>query len=229
VSNVGDEVSNMPGRRLLAVAPEWITVLEAAFAADVPQDLLRAWVDAGRIEGVSLLGGNDPVGTLVRTMDVRAVLALGPGVATVTAAMAPHPGSAFEAGPRPAWKVNRRRMLVVCGTALLGGLLPVRALAGSGRASSGTEESARVRVRAGAARDVSEASADEDRGRPTRGRAPTIQSVTVEPDPVGPGGEAVITINASPARWIVSYSITASEGALAQDPRHPWIWTWRQA
>lgn len=226
MSNVGDEVGNMPGRSVLAVAPEWITVFEAAFAADVPEDLLQAWVDAGRIEGVSLLRGNDPVGTLVRTMDVRAVLALGPGVAPVTAAMAPLPGSAFEAG---GWKVNRRKMLVVCGTALAGGLLPVRALAGSGRTTSDTEESARVRVRSGAARDVSEASADVDRGRPSRGRAPTIQSVTVEPDPVGPGGEAVITINASPARWIVSYSITASEGALAQDPRHPWIWTWRQA
>jgi hypothetical protein len=257
--------------RVLDVAPEWMTLHEAAYAAKVAEGALLGWALAGRIEHRSLLRGDDPAGILVRTMDVRAMVT---GLATSTTTSLPTmpERSQHELEARPSRGMNRRKVLVGLGAAALGVLVPVRALAGKppvGRVL-GARSLARARNRrtfdllceierpdaiatSGAARATSGAagatsaavggSASPAVNDPTTdgvakgpggdrtgsgGRALTISSVTVNPDPVAPGGSATIAIEASRKKNL-SYSLTASEGVLIQDARRPWMWTWRDA
>ena len=258
--------------RILDVAPEWITLHEAAYAAKVAEGALLEWALAGRIEHRSLLRRDDPEGILVRTMDVRAMVT---GLATSTTTSLPRmpERSQHELEARPSRAMNRRTVLVGLGAAASGVLVPVRALAGKPAVGTvlGARNLARARNRrtfdllceierpdaiatSGAARATSGAAGatsaavggstssavnDPTTDRAAKGpggdrtgsggRALTISSVTVNPDPVAPGGSATIEIEASQKKKNLSYSLTASEGVLIQDARRPWMWTWRDA
>lgn len=257
--------------RVLDVAPEWMTLHEAAYAAKVAEGALLGWALAGRIEHRSLLRGDDPAGILVRTMDVRAMVT---GLATSTTTSLPTmpERSQHELEARPSRGMNRRKVLVGLGAAALGVLVPVRALAGkpavgrvlgarnlararnrrtfdllceierpdaiatsgAARATSGAAGATSAAVGGSTSPAVNDPTTDGAAKGPggdrtgSGGRALTISSVTVNPDPVAPGGSATIAIEASRKKNL-SYSLTASEGVLIQDARRPWMWTWRDA
>lgn len=227
------------GSSLLTVAPEWITLLEAAYAAGVPKDRMLDWLLAGRIEHVSLLGRDNPSGFLLRTADVRAAIeAVSPVTITDDPAGRLEERATSSAPPH----VNRRRFIVVLGAAATAGFIPVRALAGSHRFAA-PRRSDRGRIAKNAldlkceienpeADAVLAASSNPERaGKPGGGGGggtTSINSVTVSPDPVVPGGSATITIDASRRKGL-TYVLSASDGSLRQDPRRPWVWTWSDA
>lgn len=244
--------------RILDVAPEWLTLHEAAYAARVSKEQLLDWARVGRVEHVSLLPRQDPVGVLLRAADIRAALATLNQRRTATA-WASKTGADVERGMESPWRMTRRRVLAAIGATVGGSLLPVQALAGRApnRALEDKGDLATIdgdgagvlglgpneQLPAGkmtlvdqggsAPDDASDAAAIEPgAGEQLTGdkvRQLIITSVSVEPDPVGSGAEAIITINTSPKRKALSYSLVASEGVLAQDPQYPWRWIWRDA
>lgn len=249
----GDLPPSLPGQgarrtrtRLLDLAPPWITLSEAAFAAGVSHGLMLGWVTTHRIHHVSLLGGDDPAGILVRTRDIRALASSESGLAiSVTQVSGP---TEEETRTSRSGGLTRRRALVVLGAAVSGGLVPVRALAGStfadrvragstdallgGRARTPAAEliePCKVQVEDGLAASSGVSGGVAAGGATSGGKTLFIRSVTVDPDPVIPGGSATITIDASLKRRNSTYRLTASEGVLTQDPREPWVWTWRDA
>lgn len=232
------------GRSIITGAPEWITVLEAAFAARVPKERVLDWLMAGRIEHVPLLGGQRPEGFLLRTADVRAAIE---GVKPAGTRVVDDPRGRLreKEASSVASGVNRRRFIVVLGAAATAGLIPVRALAGNhlsgaprrsegGRVAENTLDLT-CEIKSPEADTALVASADATRtDKPGGGGGGgsgvlSIDSVVVGPDPVAPGGSATITIDASPRRKNLRYLLSASEGVLTQDPRRPWIWTWSDA
>ena len=256
--------------RLLDVAPEWVTLHEAAYAAKTPERTILGWAVDGRIEYVSLLGADDPAGMLVRTMDVRAMIF---GFASPTRASdsSTSDRTRHEVATRPNRGMSRRKVLVALGAAVSGGLVPVHALAGkpplttglgegyparaggrrllkvncevdgaevdsarsATRVASSDAENMATSVAAGEATSVATgeetSKAPAGGGNGAGGRTLVIGSLTVAPDPVPSGGSATITVETSQKRKGLSYSLTASEGIVTQDPRHPWLWTWRDA
>jgi hypothetical protein len=108
------------------------------------------------------------------------------------------------------------------------------ASSGAARATSGAAGATSAAVGGSASPAVNDPTTDGAAKGPggdrtgSGGRALTISSVTVNPDPVAPGGSATIAIEASRKKNL-SYSLTASEGVLIQDARRPWMWTWRDA
>jgi hypothetical protein len=275
---------------LLDVAPEWVTLQEAVYAARVSGDQVLEWADAGQIEYVSLLPGDDLDGILLRTADIRAVL--GSTSQAIPAALASWDRrDEIKLDTLPPQGVKRRRVLVVMGAAIAGGLVPVRALAGKPAFRPSTEEMNPVLLRragkalnckveadpsltvmgeavnvdrggnakarpsdkhhgegAGGASDKGHGGngdgkdsdkdhggggdgkdSDKDHGGGGGGTDLSIESITVNPDPVAPGGSALITVNTSPNQDRLTFMVTASEGVLGQDPHRPGMWTWRDA
>jgi hypothetical protein len=198
---------------LFDVAPEWVTLHEATYAARVSGDLFLEWAEAGRIDHVSLLPGDDPGAILLRTADIRAVL--GSATEASVAATSWNRGDETETEAGRPQGVTRRRILVGLGAAITG-LVPVGALA--------------VKPAFDTVGDARGTATGKGGAGGTTGRNLSIRSVTVEPDPVAAGGSALITINTSSAkRRTLSFSLTTSEGVLTQHPDHPWMWTWRDA
>jgi hypothetical protein len=263
---------------LLDVAPEWVTLQEAVYAARVSRDQVLEWADAGQIEYVSLLPGDELDGILLRTVDIRAVL--GSTSQAIPAALASWDRrDEIKLDTPPPQGVKRRRVLVVMGAAIAGGLVPVRALAGKPAFRPSTEEMNPVLLRRagkalnckveadpsltvmGEAANVDRGGnatarpsdkdhggngdgkdsdkdhggngdgkdSDKDHGGNGGGTDLSIGSVTVNPDPVAPGGSALITINTSLNQDRLTFMVTASDGVLSQDPQRPGVWTWRDA
>lgn len=236
-------------------APEWITVSEAAYGARVSESLILEWADTGLLECVALLPRSDRLGVLVRTADVRASLVSGatasiPVAVETPVAESPIERSAADAPPVSGWSVNRRKVLVGLGMAVSGALIPVRAIAGGGPrlrsdatildplvgplskdgkgSGSGGSGSGGHGGNGGGGHGGNGGGGGHGGGG-GGSTTTSIQSITVQPNPVVSGGSAAITIDATPRRRIVSYGITASEGILTQDPASPWIWVWRAA
>ena len=225
---------------ILDIAPEWITISEAAYGARVPEAHILEWTQTGHVESVALFPGSGSQGVLVRTADVRACMTTSDRAADLSRTTTPlEPTS--EADPHPlgaGWAVGRRKVLV--GLGMAAALIPARAIAGGGpRLATGTtvldplvkavKPLDGTDTKSGSGKHSGGGSGGHGGHGGGGGNTTAIQSVTVQPDPVAAGGTATITIDATPKRRIVSYGVTASEGTLVQDPQSPWIWSWRAA
>lgn len=219
-----------------AGTPEWLTLGEAAFLADVPVGSVAKWLEAGRLEHLSL-PGEDRLGVLVRVDDV------------MTASVDDPPPKIHSDRIAPRGRRDRRRPSEGLGgvTGILVGALGLLFLAafwwtGRGSAPSGRESPAgapathAVAPRSGSDEDDPEGAATSEaigEASPTTakgvtsagGRAMPMPGILFEPVAFVSDGtwvSAAVRVSNTTERWLPASEVTflvldASGSTLGSD------------